>query len=310
MSDQTNENTKSEKILSILIAAVIVVFSLICFLGLTVSVIVFAKNQQTFNGAYSEAVADIAGLTDTEQDTAQMILEHLEKLQKIQKDGATNDVMSFIYSTLSTILVGLCAGFVAKSYKNVEKAKQSVDDAKKNAEDAKESALTANQKAKDAEKYADAAKTESENCVKNSENNVALFNKEKEQLKEEMERTIDRYQDAIAQIKKQEAITSILNIHVEILHARASLLSGDKISANEKIYHIEKMVGELGLCSDRGIIVQLEQELLGLETAVEHFEEHAKTVSNEGERISKLQAVIRYKNSLENAVSHCDSLLG
>ena len=53
------------------------------------------------------------------------LITHMENMIAIQKSGMTNDLMSFIYGILSTVLVGMCATFVVKSRTNADEAKNS-----------------------------------------------------------------------------------------------------------------------------------------------------------------------------------------
>ena len=258
------------QIATILLFIFIIVVGLVCLKGLVESVNTFVENQQTFNKAYGEAAAAIANLSPEENAKAQASIDHLEQLQQIQKNAATSDVMSFIYSVLSTILVGLCAGFVAKCHKDAEEVKNAVDKANVAVDTVKFSAHTSNENAEKAKKSAEKAS----------------------QI-----------------IKQQKDAVRILSIHIEIVHARASLLSHDRIGANQRIFNISRLILKLPISVDSEAILQLQQELLGLETVIELFREHAENLQDGGEKTSMLQAIDRYVRWTAEAVKHCEKLL-
>lgn len=244
-----------------LIAIFIATVGFVCLKGLVESIDSFVKNQQTFNKAYSDAASAIASLSPSEKEAAQVAIDHLEQLQQIQKNAATSDVMSFLYSALSTVLVGLCAGFVAKGYSNAKKAED-------NAQMSNASAEQAAQSAKKASQYFDDT------------------------------------------IQKQKDAVRILSIHIEIVHARASLIHHDRIEANQRIHNISRSVLRLPSAIDQEAISRLQLELLSLETAVEQFREDAEGLSDGPQKTSMLQAIARYESKLDEAVKYCEMLLG
>jgi len=117
------------------------------------------------------------------------------------------------------------------------------------------------------------------------------------------------YKEAHIQMQKQKDTTSVLNIHVEIVHASASLFFHDKISANRRISNISRTVLLLSSYVDRDSIIKLQQELLYLLTSVDNFHKYAETLTNGNAKTSLLQAINRYERDLDKAIKHCDKLM-
>ncbi len=298
MCNQSDKKAKLNSAYKILLLSFLFIVGLTCLVGLIVSICSFVGNQQDFNEAYSKAAMTIVDIEPSQKDFIEEVIEHLEKLQQIQKNAATNDVMSFLYSTLSTVLVALCAGFVAKSYNNVEKAKESAEKAKETVEKSNTFALTAEQSAKTSNDYAETAKSSASSASETSE-----------KLKLELQKSKEMYDDAKKDIKNQRDTIQILSVHIEIIHARSALLAHDKIIANQRLYNISIKVEELVSNIDKKIISQLQQELLSLETEVDSFREYANGVSDPNNKSSLLVAADRYDSILERAVEHCQNLL-
>lgn len=276
----------------------LLVVGVICLIGLIDSINSFIDNQKVFNQAYSNAAATIVDLPPNERTNAQTLIEHLEKLQQIQKNATTNDVMSFLYSTLSTILVGLCAGFVAKSYKNVEIANGAAKEASEKAEETNKHAQQVQEYAKESSEYAQ----KSQEKAQESEDNA-------KQTKESLEEAKNLYNEANNQFKKQKTITSVLSIHIEIVHARAALVAHDKIVANQRISNIKRLVNKIESTIEYNAISQLFNEILCLETAIESYREYVDTIKDQAKKESALQAIDRYKLDLNEAETHCSLLL-
>ena len=314
------------RIATVVIAIFIVTVGIVCLKGLVLSINAFMENQQAFSKAYSDAAAAIAMLPPEEQKAAQVAINHLEQLQTIQKNATTSDLMSFLYSTLSTILVGLCAGFVAKSHKHADEAKEdarkSNDSAKGSSQSAEKAGTDALQAAQLAEQtkasslqasnHAEQAKHSAlqvSESVAGANATAQLISQHIDNAKETVRRAEATYSDALLQMQKQKDTTSVLRIHIEIVHARAALFSRDQTDANQRVYNVSRSVLALTTNIDIGAVLYLQQELLSLETAVDYYREHAETISDVGKKTSMSQAVIRYMNELDKAVKHCDTLI-
>lgn len=297
MCDKSKKTEILRSTFKIILMVFILVVAITCLIGLAASIWSFVENQQSFNDAYSNAAAAIVDASPQKKDFINMSIEHLEKLQQIQKNAASNDVMSFLYSTLSTILVALCAGFVAKSYNNVEKAKESAENAKviaqesnKSAENAKQDAETSNQ------------------CAQDSKKSLEKAFEISEELKAELKAAKALYENAKKEIKKQRDTIQTLTIHMEIIHARSAMISHDKTNTNQRIFNILSRIESLEPNIEKGIILQLQQELLCLETDVECFKEYANSLPDSNSKISMLTAIDRYEKSLTDAVERCKTL--
>lgn len=283
MADK-NKKFTVKNIFSVLFMIFILIVSIICLKGMIESTNSFIDNQTSFNETYSNTANKIANLSNIDRETIEISLEYLDKLQLIQKSSATNDVMSFIYSALSTILVGLCAGFVAKSYKNIEIANKSANEASAKADEAKKSA---------------------ESSKENSDLSQINLN----DAKKDLEDAKNVYSDALKEIYTQKNAIEIITIHIEIVHARASLFAKDRIAANQRLYTIKRLVENLSINTDKNLVTQLLQELLSLKTAIAEYNSYIELLEELPIKTSSLQAIERYYNQLECAVAHCDKII-
>lgn len=262
----------------------ILTISIICLKGVIESTNSFIASQKSFNETYSDTANKIANLSNSDREAIENSLEYLERLQLIQKNSATNDVMSFIYSILSTVLVGLCAGFVAKSYKNVEIANTSVNEASIKADAAKQSA--------------EYSKTNSELSEKNLSDAKIYFENAKKV-----------YNEALHEIYTQKNSIEIITIHIEIVHARTALFTKDKIAANQRFYNIKRLIEKVPIDTDKKLVDQLLQELLSLKNAIEEYNNYVESLDETPSKTSSLQAINRYYNDLNCAVTHCDKII-
>lgn len=135
-----------------------------------------------------------SGTASEKNDDIDILIKHLENMVAIQKNGMTNDLMSFIYGILSAVLVGLCATFVEKSRNSADETKKTADkaqllvnkatketkdaitqaqkttiEAKDNAEEAKKQAAIAKDKANATVKAINEAKNATEDAKKNAD---------------------------------------------------------------------------------------------------------------------------------------------
>lgn len=298
MCDNNKQSEKLALIFKVLLMSFLLIVGVTCLIGLIVSICSFVENQQSFNDAYSNAAIIIADTSPVKRAFIEESMEHLEKLQQMQKNAASNDVMSFLYSTLSTILVALCAGFVAKSYNNVEKAKESSEKAKEIAEKSNSFAQTAEESAETSSNHAMTAKESASSASKTSED-----------LKNELKKSKEMYDKANKEIKIQRDTIQTMEIHIEIIHARSALLTRNKIIANQRFYSISQKIEALETNIEKKIISQLQQELLSLETDVDNFREYANELADQNNKSSLLIAVDRYDSNLKRAIKHCDDLL-
>jgi hypothetical protein len=109
------------RILSYVFMVIFTIFlatvAFVCLIGFVGGVYTFICNQQTFTSVYIDTANAITCILHDEQEAVQIVLDHLERLQKMQRYSTSSDVMALIFSTLSAILVGLFAWFTGRSKK-------------------------------------------------------------------------------------------------------------------------------------------------------------------------------------------------
>lgn len=270
----------SKSCIDMLIVIIILTISITCLVSMLLCINTFIQNLKTFSNAYTEATTALVGYinNDVMLDDLSNALTYLESLQLIQKSSTTNDLMSFIYNSfLSTILVGLCAGFVMKSKKNADETHKVALEAQGNAQ------------------KAEISKKSAEKIHKETEDNV----KSTEQLKLE----------ALKHIAIHKTNITILLIHIEITHARYFLDTRNQVEANKRLYEIDKKVSSLDEISDISSIRQLRNELLVLKSDVDSFTSFANDCGDNNKKTSMQQASTRYYKQLANAISTCDSII-
>jgi len=108
--------------------------------------------------------------------------------------------------------------------------------------------------------------------------------------------------------KTVENAINIMNIHIEIVQAKAYLTSFDKINSNQRISNVSRSILSLTADNDFKAIHQLLLEVLSLESQIETFEKHAKLLPDGNNKISIYQAITRYQNELSDAANHCEKL--
>lgn len=308
-------------IVTIFMAILILVLSIVCVAGLWQSFKSFSESQQNFNKTYTEAAAAIIDFQAEQSETddlnvekneiAKISIEHLESLQVIQKNAVTNDLMSFLYSALTTVLIGLCAGFVVKSRKycdeaneNAKKSENSADKADKTATKAEEIIKTAEEAISDAENTAKSAKV----TVEAAKDTAEDVNKKLAEMQENAKLSIDSLNKANEIYNTQKSITAILGIHIEIIHARAELQLGNRIATNERIFNIYNLISLLPENNDKKSLANVQKEILKLYTQINEYVEKLD-LSNE-EKASRKQAADIYKRYMDKAIKLCETKLG
>ncbi len=245
-----------------------------------ISIITTADASQGISG---DASPDLSSGNPPESlsdktDMIETLIQHMESMVTIQKNGMTNDVMSFIYGMLSTLLVGLCAGFVVKSRANADDAKNTVDEAKSNAEIAKENAQTAAEKAKETEEAISQA----------------------------------RHATEIATILKYQL--RLIIISSRIINAKSLLSTFERISANREINQIRKEIESL--FADKAFVSSLNSknsdfsneidkvynELTDLQKYIDTFLKKCRETYSGGNLESMVVAANNYKNWIDLAI--------
>jgi hypothetical protein len=125
------------------VAIFLVAAAAVCVLGLAGSIHSFVSNQRIFTQMYRETTSAIQeDIKKQELSNTQDATNHLERLQAFQRSAASHDVMAFLYSTLSGILVALCFFYARTCKKQSEKAEKKVESAFLAAEDLYNKKLT------------------------------------------------------------------------------------------------------------------------------------------------------------------------
>jgi len=304
VQDKTEHSSESVSesvrhwLVTVFISVLVVVLAIVCVKGLWQSFDAFTTNQQKFMEAYSDAAAAIAGgavtananlPTDNEEPSGQSeseltrsasevikaSIDHLERLQVIQKNATTDSLMSFLYSTLTTVLIGLCFGFVVK-------ARKYADDASLNAENAK-------------------------NDAKKAKSHGAKAKEIEAEIKKVEEQATANQKKMESSYESQRNATRILNIHIGIVHFRAALVLGERITANERIFNVYTRVFELPSVVDRNELRYLRDELLKLRRPIEIFRDEENL--SDDESASRSGASKQYIIWVDDAVRHCDGLI-
>ena len=289
MSDEKNRK-------SVLMWIFVIIVAVICLICIILSTSIFTYNQFTFNKAYSNAaekignqLADLSTYASTNSSTelsmskvddmqtkVNDVIEHLQQLQMLQKNAASNDVMSFLYSILSTILVGVCAGFVVKSNASAKEAKESANESKK------------------------------------VENEINNFTKRLEEAEDANKKAYSQMeiQKAILEVTavRLEILHSREEFHFSMDNHPIDYHSN--VHLNECIKVVGNAVKKLSINNRHGPIKQLQIDLLQLQTEARRYREAVEKLPSGDERTSRLTAANWYDEQLKGAVAHCDELLG
>jgi len=170
------------------------------------------------------------------------LVTHMESMIAIQKSGMTNDLMSFVYGMLSTILVGACAGFVIKSRNNADEAQKIVEIANK----------AAQQAAGNTERACKAAET-AESSAQQAEENANKIN----DLNDKMQAALDDFNiSSKNQLIMLQNCFKIFGIYSNAASAKLALKQLDQIDANKRIYSIKKDVDTM-FCSNGSVDVNM-----------------------------------------------------
>lgn len=268
-------------LINAIITMSIFIISTICLIGIILCIQSFISNQQSFNYSYTEAINAITSIIYEDgiiaNETISNMMTHMENLQVIQKNSTTNDLMSFIYGILSTTLVGLCAGFVAKSKKSADESKETAAQARKDVQ-----------------------------TVDNVKNKILKI---QSNVKEELKKSKTLRISAEEQIKIQNNNTKLLKVHIEISHAKMSLFLCNQVESNVRIYQINKQINSFDDNFERQSIRQLRDELLLLKSSVDEFKNNANEKYTNGKLTSMLQSATRYYSELNESISVCEKII-
>lgn len=179
----------------------------------------------------SSALSDDTPSASTDNnDKLTTLITHMENMIAIQKSGMTNDLMSFIYGILSTVLVGVCATYVMQIRTSLAEAKENAKKAETQASIVKEKADNTGSIIQDAKKATEEAKNNAEEALKQA--GIA-----KESV-EATKKAISQAQNAATIAKELQYQLKLLIIADWIMSAKTALLRFDHHAANEPIIKI------------------------------------------------------------------------
>jgi len=223
---------------------------------------------------------------NTTTETVNTLIDYLERLQKIQQNATTNNVMSFLYTTLTTILIALCVYFTKRS--------------------------------RNAAKKADRLYKETKATTKNANR---LYNETERESKETKEKISKLYEETVRESNETKGKVSTLckeinrkvknssfiqNFYINIINARISLLFGNIIETNVSIKYIHNSIKTLcKKITDKNTTEHVMEKLLELSSLIDNgigvSKSDGKTLSeDEKQRLEKLAK--QYLEWLQNSI--------
>ncbi len=334
---KADKNNGLGKGFSIIFGVVLSAAVLACLVGMIYCFISFIHITRAFNSECREILIDAASVLtpSDDMDSASIVsyeessdrlvmvdslIAHMENIVAIQESGTTNSLMSFVYGILSSILVGLCAKFVATS-------RNSADEAKKTADFITQKAANVTDKMREAlkktEEITEVAKMSAENAEKRAAeaehkikqaNDAAALAIEKAT---EAETAIEKVDNAarIAIVMKYQA--RVISIIIKIVSGGIELLRLDKISATRLIKSIQDETFSLlndeefkPLMLSDGVVIEelgiVYDELYELQQKIDTFIEICKEKYSGRELASMEKAAENYHNWVKNAIDYMD----
>ncbi len=326
-------NCEVKRLEKIILVSVLIVVA-VCLLGMIIVMCQFYNSIVTFQNNYTMALNQIgaaakerAGEGTNMVESIDQLITHMENMQEIQKSGLTNDLMSFIYGVLSTIMVGLCAGFVVKCEQLLNEAQKTAEQAGKDANQAKKDAQDANEKAMKTE---DNAKQAEDNAkqAKESEKRAADALKEIEGFQE----TINQMRGGIAEFGYDAAVAAAKVFEIKenlpgesngkqsdaqltilllsITRARMIFLSGENMhKANDCCFlEINQKMKEMKVSAfERERLARLQSELKVLRSDIDKYGRRVDKELAGGELKSKKKIVSNCGKWIDEAIALCDS---
>jgi len=285
----------SESFSNILFSVSFCIISTVCLIGLIGCISGFLNNEKSFNSAYLQASNQLtinAENNKVSQDEIKEKIEYIERLQSVHKSSTTNDVLSFIYGMLSTIMVGLCAGFVVKS--------------KKGADESKESAIIV----KDMLKSTKTAQKTVESIQNNLLNTMSEMIMQQNTILENSKEIDKKMNKTAEQLDSYSETFRVLEIHIYIMLAKNSLYSMDQININAYFYDIAKLTKKLSKKCDKLLLNQLRDEMLKLKSAIDDsISTQIDTIPDIKKKTSSMQTINRVTNQIDESISVCDKIL-
>lgn len=188
-------------------------------------------------------------IASEKEDRIKSLITHMENLVAIQRTGMTNDLMSFVYGILSSILVGLCVTFVVKSRTNADEVRKIAAEAKENAKDAERQAKNVGEKVNDIASVIDQAKTATEKAKKNAEAALQQAGIAEDSVKA-TKKAIEQANNATEIVKVFQYQLRLLIVSDRIMSAKTALSRFNKALANREIIKISDEIYSLFSCDD------------------------------------------------------------
>ena len=331
-----------EKVLPVCLAIFLLAVTVSCGYAVVQSTLIFTSSQARstqWHGEALETVADAASqlskaendasqLPETEDDATQLsetedeeaqndnrqeiqtLIGYINDLQKLQKESSSNEVMTFLFTMLSSVLVGVCAAFAAKSFATVEKANISVGKAEMSVGKAEISLSKAELSAEKAENSAKATKTSASEAATSAETAknssaaalTSLANAKKSYENAEARHTDaeERYADAIGKLGNLEASISIFHILISIMDARMYLDVNAPVNVNDKLKDIQNAVRHIDSSYGYDMISTLMTELSAFIGCI--------AMLKDSEKLNPESAAY-YERILKEAIEKCEQLL-
>jgi hypothetical protein len=305
----------------------------ICIFCIIISTCFFIYNQLKFANEYSDAsrkirdhftnqLSNISPDTEREQliieieklqiTMIQNTIKHLEQIHLLQKNTTSNEVMSFVYIMLSTILISLCMIFIERGYNSVKESRESANESKENAAKAmsdanktKEDLEKTNNLANDiitrleeVEKNANEAMKNAASAIEDSNNSSILA--------KDVTTDLQNVQEAI---RNEKAERDLLSVKIRILHAKEALRLELSADINECVKAVYNEVNNLSNNMAYSSNIKIQKEINELQIKLDEYREKIEILPEDDGKQSKLTSIDWCSKKLEEAIKHCKDLI-
>lgn len=326
-----------EKTVTVIFGVVVSIAVLVCLVGMIYCFISFVQTTRSFNAECRKMLLDTASImtSDDNADSTSVtshevssektaivdnMITHMESVVAIQERGTTNSLMSFVYGVLSSVLVGLCAKFVATSRNSADEAKKTADLITQKSINITDEMNKALNQTEIATKEANISANEAKDKAKKAEEIIEQAKKIAELATEkalEAEEAIEKVDNTVMTAIVMKYQVRIIKIIIKIVSAEMELQRLDKIAANRLIKSISRDTLSLLkddefkrlMCSD-GLDTEelglLYDELLELQQKIDTFLEMCKGMYIGGELTSSKQAAKNYHKWIQEAIDCMD----
>lgn len=273
-------NTHIVDILNCLFLVFFILIAICCLISLIMGLITLRNTDLTFSKEYSDALKAIPLADGTNHAVnIENLITHMENMQSIQKNNVTNNLMSFVYGILSTILVGICTGAAAKSKSLAEGSKESAKEIKKVGEE--------------------------------------IF-KAEDKSKKQIEYLLQRVSFAAEQSARLNNNIKLMRIHSEIAYTKVALANLERVEANYRLHRIVDWMNSLSKEKNASFnkepVIYLQEELEILNNQIDELSDRIEKlhIKNPDENIGRYESFIasikNYKKWVKEAIQKCDEL--